>query len=47
MQMCGLSVQMPNGWSLKGEGFYDGIGSNDFKAYGGTIRLTVPLQRKN
>ena len=43
----GLSVQMPNGWSLKGEGFYDGIGSEYLEAYGGTIRLTVPLQRRN
>ena len=43
----GLSVQMPNGQSLDGQGFYDGIGSNDFEAYGGRITLTVPLQRMN
>lgn len=39
----GLSVQMSNGWSLNGEGFYDGIGVNDLEAYGGSIKLSVPL----
>ncbi len=42
-----LSVQMTNGWSLDGQGFYDGIGSNDFEAYGGRITLAAPLQRRN
>ncbi len=39
----GLSVQMSNGWSLIGEGFYDGIGAKDLEAYGGSVKLTVPL----
>ncbi len=43
----GISVLMPNGWSLTGEGFYDGIGSNNLEAYGGSVTLRVPLQRKN
>ena len=30
--------------SISGEGFYDGIGTNDFKAYGGSARVIVPLQ---
>ena len=39
----GVSIQMPNGWGLNGAGFYDGIGASNFKAYGGSLRLTVPL----
>ena len=30
--------------SISGEGFYDGIGTNDFKAYGGSARVIVQLQ---
>ena len=38
-----LSARFNNGWSVAGEGFYDGIGANDFEAYGGSIKLTMPL----
>ena len=31
-------------WSLDITGFYDGLGVDDYHAYGGTARLTVPLQ---
>ncbi len=39
----GLSITMPNGWSLSGHSFYDGIGVGDLEAYGGGIGLKVPL----
>ncbi len=41
----GLSIRMPNGWTLDGQGFYDGIGAGGFEAFGGRITLTVPLSR--
>ncbi len=31
-------------WSLDITGFYDGLGVDDYHAYGGSARLTVPLQ---
>ena len=40
---AGLSTQMVNGWSVKGEAFYDGIGASDYDAYGGSVRVNVPL----
>ncbi len=39
----GMTIQVPGGVSLSGEGFYDGIGADDFRAYGGGAKLTVPL----
>ncbi len=39
----GLKATLANGWSLAGEGFYDGIGAEDFQAYGGTATVSVPL----
>ena len=39
----GVSVRMANGWSIKGEGFYDGIGADDLDAYGGSVKLSVSL----
>ena len=39
----GISIVLPNGWSIKGEGFYDGIGADDLDAYGGSAKVTVPL----
>ena len=39
----GLYVIMSNGWSINGEGFYDGIGVDDLEAFGGSVKLTVPL----
>ena len=43
----GLTLRLRNGSSLSGEGFYDGIGASDFEAYGGSVTLRVPLQRRN
>ena len=40
---AGLSFRFANGASLTGEGFYDGIGVDDLDMYGGSARLTVPL----
>jgi outer membrane autotransporter protein len=39
----GLSLNMPNVWSLSGDGFYDGIGADDLEARGGGVRLKAPL----
>ena len=39
----GLAAQFANGWAVNGEGFYDGVGANDFDAYGGRATLVVPL----
>lgn len=39
----GLSTTNSLGWILALTGFYDGIGINDYDSYGGSIRLTVPL----
>ena len=41
---AGAEVQLTGGVTVKGEGFYDGIGVNDFDAYGGSVRANVPLQ---
>ena len=42
---AGVSIRLPDGLTLNGEGFYDGIGANNYKSYGGSIRLSIPLQR--
>lgn len=39
----GLTVQLANGWHLNGGAFYDGIGADDFDAYGGNVSVSVPL----
>ncbi|MGI9477130.1 MAG: autotransporter domain-containing protein [Hyphomicrobiaceae bacterium] len=40
---AGLSVHLPNGMTLSGEGFYDGIGAGDYEAYGGNAKLSIPF----
>ena len=40
---AGLSIRLPQGMSITGEGFYDGIGSNGYNAYGGSLRVGVPF----
>ena len=40
---AGLSITKRDDWSLNLSGFYDGVGTNGFDAYGGSLRLTVPL----
>ena len=39
----GVSLEMENGWNINAGGFYDGIGASDLKAFGGTLKLSVPL----
>lgn len=40
---AGISILLPNGMSLQGEGFYDGIGASDAETYGGKLQLNLPL----
>jgi outer membrane autotransporter protein len=40
---AGITASFANGWSLDGQGFYDGIGTNNLEAYGGSVKLTMPL----
>lgn len=39
----GLSATNSLGWKLTLTGFYDGIGIDNYDSYGGSVRLTVPL----
>jgi len=39
----GMSILFSNGWSLNGQGSFDGIGANKFSAYGGSMKLILPL----
>lgn len=39
----GASIALPSDIYLTSEGFYDGIGADDFDAYGGSVTLRVPL----
>lgn len=41
---AGLDVHLPGGWMLAGEGYIDGLGAHDYEAYGGKVRMTVPIQ---
>ncbi len=43
----GLNGQRASGLSIRGTGFFDGIGADDLEAYGGKVTVTVPLQRRN
>lgn len=40
----GFLLRMKSGVSFGADGFYDGIGVMDYQAYGGTIKLSIPLQ---
>lgn len=40
----GFMLRTKNGVSFGADGFYDGIGVIDYQAYGGTIKLSIPLQ---
>ncbi len=42
---AGLALQMTDGIALNGEAFYDGLGADDFESYGGSLKLTIPLQK--
>lgn len=39
----GVLVVTPDGWSFRAAGHYDGIGGDDFHAYGGSLWVNVPL----
>ena len=39
----GIAARFASGWSVTGEGFYDGIGANDLEAYGGSVKVNMPL----
>ena len=39
----GLSACLANSVSISGAGFYDGIGAHDLEIYGGSLKVTVPL----
>lgn len=40
---AGITIKLPDGVSLSGEGFYDGIGASDYEAYGGSLKVAVPF----
>ena len=39
----GLQITRANGWSFRASANYDGIGADDFEAYGGQLWLEIPL----
>ena len=39
----GIDASLANGWSVGGEAFYDGLGADDFTAYGGSLAVSVPF----
>lgn len=39
----GVLFSAPQGWGVRAAGNYDGIGSDDFESYGGSLWLNVPL----
>jgi hypothetical protein len=39
----GVLVLTPSGWSMRAAAAYDGIGSDDFEAYSGSVWVNVPL----
>ncbi|MEM6496330.1 MAG: autotransporter outer membrane beta-barrel domain-containing protein [Pseudomonadota bacterium] len=40
---AGLSIRLPQGVAITGEGFYDGIGADGYNAYGGSLKVGVPF----
>jgi outer membrane autotransporter protein len=40
---AGFAGYFSGDWSIRGEAFYDGIGVNDLDAYGGNVRISIPL----
>ena len=40
---AGLSIRLPQGVAITGEGFHDGIGADGFNAYGGSVKVGVPF----
>ncbi len=44
---AGVSLRFPTGMSITGEGFFDGIGADNFSAYGGSVTVNVPFAYAN
>jgi hypothetical protein len=40
---AGILFTMPSGYTVRARGSYDGIGSDDFEAYGGQLWVNLPL----
>ncbi len=40
---AGMDIKLPGGITIHGEGFYDGIGTSDYEAIGGNLKLSIPL----
>ena len=40
---AGVAFGMTSGMTVTGNGFYDGIGADDLKAYGGSVNMKVPF----
>ncbi|WP_156892501.1 autotransporter outer membrane beta-barrel domain-containing protein [Salaquimonas pukyongi] len=41
---AGFSFTNTLGWTLAANGYYDGLGIDDYEAMGGNVRLSIPLQ---
>jgi hypothetical protein len=40
---AGFNFNLVNGMRLQANGFFDGIGVRDYRSYGGTVTVTIPL----
>jgi autotransporter-like protein len=40
---AGLEMTLANGWTFQSEAYYDGLGASGYQAYGGSLKLNVPL----
>ncbi len=40
---AGVTLTAPWGYSIRATGLYDGLGSDDYKAYGGQLMINIPL----
>jgi outer membrane autotransporter protein len=41
---AGLSFTNTMGWIFSASGYYDGVGVDDYNAFGGKLRLSIPLE---
>lgn len=39
----GIGANFSGSWGIAGEAFYDGVGTADFEAYGGSLKVVVPI----
>lgn len=40
---AGVTLMAPWGYSIRATGMYDGLGSDDYEAYGGQLMVNMPL----